>query len=268
LTKSVFCQNLPSVRSEKQQNHPRRTILIQQLPPQPTATPGASDSPSADDQSTSSVILALIKGGNWAAGQKLPSQRQLAQRLGVSRPTVREALVALETMGHVRILPGKGIYLAGPSPETPAAGDCQAQQPARLVQMYQFRYVVEPAVAGLVAKNATAAQIEDLKHLVDRMRDTLQDFDPPLLARLNCAFHQQLVEAANNPFFTQSLAPSLTLMMEHQQPASVAPEAVVAEHETLLAALMARSTVKARRAMRRHIEASAARVHITVNLAE
>ena len=248
--------------------------MAQEIATPSTPGPTAPNRQTPPAQSTIDALIALLASGSWSPGQQLPSQRQLAERLGVSRPTVREALVALETMKLVSIRPGRGIFLLRRTTEETAPNDCEAvwtsppQPPSRLVQMYQFRYVVEPAVAGLVAKNATAAQIEDLKHLVERMRDTLQDFDPSLLARLNCAFHQQLVEAANNPFFTQSLAPSLTLMMEHQQPAPADPEAIVAEHETLLVALMARSTVKARRAMRRHIEASAARVHITLNLAE
>ncbi|EFL52405.1 GntR domain protein [Solidesulfovibrio fructosivorans JJ]] len=230
-------------------------------------------SPQAPDQSAMDALVALIGSGNWAPGQKLPSQRQLAIRLGVSRPTVREALVALETLGRVRIRPGRGIYLAGEATDQSLGEDCRIaradalQRPSRLVQMYQFRYVVEPAVAGLAAQNATAAQLEDLKYLASRMREALERRDGALLSRLNCTLHHQIVEAANNPFFTKSLAPSLSQLIENQQPGVSPVEEAVAEHEALVEALALHAPGAARRAMRRHIAAAAARANIALHLA-
>lgn len=231
--------------------------------------PGKPISPA---QSTIDALLALIEEGGWVAGQQLPSQRQLAERLGVSRPTVREALVALGTMGLITIRPGRGIFLQHHPLETgPAAGDGRfwedgGQPPSRMVQMFQFRYVVEPAVAGLAAQNATAAQIEDLKQLVTRMRETLDRQDVTELSRLDGAFHQQVVEAANNPFFTKALAPTLGLVIESQQPAATHPEEVVAEHEAIVEALLSHASWKARRTMRQHINATLEREHITLDM--
>lgn len=224
-------------------------------------------------QSTIDALLALIEDGGWTPGQQLPSQRQLAEHLGVSRPTVREALVALETMGLVRIRPGRGIFLLRHSPEEATPGDCElvwtdmARPSSRLVQLYQFRYVVEPVVAGLAAQNATGAQLEDLKQLIERMRQTGEENDLAQLSRLNCALHQQVIEAANNPFFTKALAPTLMMLIESQQPAAAIPAQAVEEHAAVVEALVVRASGKARRAMRRHISAAAARAHITLDLA-
>ncbi|MFU2207816.1 FadR/GntR family transcriptional regulator [Solidesulfovibrio sp. C21] len=235
---------------------------------------GMAGSPQVPDQSAMDALLALIDSGDWAPGQRLPSQRQLAARLRVSRPTVREALVALETLGRVRIRPGRGIYLAGETADRSLGEDCRGaradalQRPSRLVQMYQFRYVVEPAVAGLAAQNATDAQLEDLKHLASRMREALDGGDAALLVRLNCTLHHQIVEAANNPFFTKSLAPSLSQLIENQPPVLSLTEEVVAEHEALVEALALHAPGKSRRAMRRHIAAAAARADIALHLAQ
>ena len=65
----------------------------------------------SSSEETAESILAMIQANNWQEGHKLPPQRALAESLGVSRPTVREALVVLETMGKVSILPGKGVFL-------------------------------------------------------------------------------------------------------------------------------------------------------------
>lgn len=225
------------------------------------------------EPSTVDALLALIKNSGKGPGQQLPSQRQLAERLGVSRPTVREALVALETMGLVRIRPGRGIFLLHQAAQTVGTDDCEAprtgaaQPSSRTVQMYQFRYVVEPVVAGLAAQNATSAQIEDLRQLVERMREALGHNDASRLGHLNCAFHQQVIEAANNPFFTKSLAPTLLGLLENQPLEVTVPPEVVAEHQAVVEALMARASGKTRRAMRRHIGAVAARARIALDLA-
>ena len=216
----------------------------------------------------------MILSGGWQAGRKLPSQRELAERLGISRPTIREALIVMETRGEVHTQPGKGVYVArpladadGPKPQKPAQGPrpAVALSAGKAAQMYQFRYAIEPAVAGLVAVNATMAQIEDLRQLSTRMREALARNDLALLAQLDFAFHGQLVEAANNPFFTQAIAPSLDMFSESQQLPFANDAAIgdtVLEHEALVEALRKRSPAEARQAMRAHILGAASRAGI------
>ena len=68
----------------------------------------------SSSEETAESILSMIQAHNWQEGHKLPPQRALAESLGVSRPTVREALVILETMGKVNIQPGKGVFFVHP----------------------------------------------------------------------------------------------------------------------------------------------------------
>ena len=128
----------------------------------------------SSSEETAESILSMIQAHNWQEGHKLPAQRALAESLGVSRPTVREALVILETMGKVDVQPGKGVFLKTRAQEGMSLS--VARRPDRSfiagkeTQIYQFRHAIEPAIAALVALNATQAQIDDMAAMLDEMR--------------------------------------------------------------------------------------------------
>lgn len=209
-------------------------------------------------------IMAMIARNGWPAGYKLPSQRTLAEDLGFSRPTIREALVALETMGHVEVRPGKGVFL----PNGEVVPSLRESRPERLSlagrgsQMYQFRFAIEPAIAGLVAVNATAAQMEDMAAVISAMRSALERDDKAEFAQLDFTFHSLMVEAANNRFFTEAILPFLGQFHESQKlPFSMDDgiEDTLREHEEIMECLRKRSSHEAREAMARHIQGVASR---------
>ncbi|HEY6840903.1 MAG TPA: GntR family transcriptional regulator, partial [Chthoniobacterales bacterium] len=70
-------------------------------------------------------VQSLIAAGEFAAGSRLPAERELAKRFGVSRPTLREALIALEVQGHVDVRPGSGIVV---TTANGAAADCSSAE--------------------------------------------------------------------------------------------------------------------------------------------
>lgn len=216
-------------------------------------------------------IEALIAQNGWTGGYQLPSQRTLAEELPYSRPTIREALVAMEAMGRVEIKPGKGAFLVdegGSGPLRESWSD-RLELSGREAQMYQFRYAIEPAIAGLVAVNATAAQIEDMGVVVASMRQAMETRNHEEFSRLDFTFHTQMIEAANNRFFTEALAPFLGLFFESQSLPLVFDESVqetVREHEHIMEHIRARHSVEARRAMERHVHGVAKRAG--VNLVE
>jgi len=217
-------------------------------------------------------IEAMIAEHGWTAGEKLPSQRELAERLDFSRPTIREALVALETMGRVVIRPGKGVFLTDPKSAAPHAPGRGIQAglsslAGREAQMYQFRYAVEPAIAGLVAVNATAAQIEDMAVVAAAMRRSMEAGDEPGFARLDFTFHSHMIEAANNRFFTEAMAPFLGLFFESQTlPLGLDGDLAetMAEHEAVMEAVRERRSDKARAAMERHVRGVARRAGVRI----
>ncbi|QGY40287.1 FCD domain-containing protein [Pseudodesulfovibrio cashew] len=216
-------------------------------------------------------IEAMIAENGWTGGVQLPSQRTLAEKLPFSRPTIREALVALETMGRVEIKPGKGAFLVDKDSPAPirAVWSDRLTLSGRESQMYQFRYAIEPAIAGLVAVNATAAQIEDMTVGVEAMRLAVGEKDHAEFSRLDFAFHSQMIEAANNRFFTEALTPFFGLFFESQKLPLEYDESVedtVREHEEIIRHIRARRSAESRHAMEQHIKGVARRAG--VNLVE
>src|SRR6476659_9836086 len=112
-------------------------------------------------------IAALIARGEYGAGQRLPPERDLAKQLGVSRPSVREALIALEVEGYVEVRVGSGVYVTGAQPATGAAAKLPADSgPFELIKA---RWLIEGECAALAAKSATRAQIRAIEEALDEM---------------------------------------------------------------------------------------------------
>src|SRR5262245_60164013 len=102
-------------------------------------------------------LRALIDGGEYAIGSRLPTERDLAEQLRVSRPTVREALIALEVEGRVRIRVGSGISVTEPTASASALpGLATIEGPFALLRAREF---IEGAIAGEAARLATADDI-------------------------------------------------------------------------------------------------------------
>jgi GntR family transcriptional repressor for pyruvate dehydrogenase complex len=224
---------------------------------------------SRSDEAVESIQTMISQNG-WSGGFQLPSQRTLAEELGFSRPTVREALVALETMGRVEIKPGKGAFLvdgatAGAGVGTPRAVANPTALSGRESQMYQFRYAIEPAIAGLVAVNATAAQKHDMGVVVAAMRTALESRDLTEFSRLDFAFHSHMIEAANNRFFTEAITPFLGIFFESQTLPLVLDDSMhdtVREHEEIMGHILAGRSAEAHKAMEKHVRGVAERAGV------
>ena len=217
-------------------------------------------------------ILSMILNNNWQEGHKLPPQRALAESLGVSRPTVREALVILETMGKVTIQPGKGVFLVTRAQESlpvaPVTRFDRSFIAGKETQIFQFRQAIEPAIVALVALNATQAQLDDMAAMLDDMKQASVRGDVQLFAQLDFAFHTQMIEAANNPFFIEAMRPFFDLFSESQRLPFSNQEGLVdtmREHAVLLEHLRSRNSHGARLAMEEHVVATAARAGVRIS---
>lgn len=226
----------------------------------------------SSSEETAESILSMIQTHNWQEGHKLPPQRALAESLGVSRPTVREALVILETMGKVDVQPGKGVFLNTRAQESmPVSAARRADRSfiaGKETQIYQFRHAIEPAIAALVALNATQAQIDDMAAMMDEMRQARVRGDVLHFAQMDFAFHSQMIEAANNPFFVDAMRPFFDLFSESQRLPFSNQEGLrdtMDEHESLLEHLRLRDPHGARRAMEEHVIATAARAGVRIS---
>src|SRR6218665_2184855 len=105
----------------------------------------------------------LIAGGEFAPGSRLPAERDLAKQLGVSRPSVREALIALEVEGWVEVLTGSGVYVLDRTGAVAKAGAAGAAKIAPdewgPLELIRARRVVEGEIASMAATHAKRKHI-------------------------------------------------------------------------------------------------------------
>jgi len=200
-------------------------------------------------------IRSLIRSGEYAVGARLPPERDLAKQLGVSRPSVREALIALEVEGLVEVRIGSGIYvLAG---NGPSAND-EADDPAGPFELLRARYVIEAECAALAAKSARREQVEALEGALAEMEREHADGRPALAA--DRLFHLRIAEATGNgalvhvvkTLWEERTGP-LYKQLEHHYDTPGLWEAAMAEHRAVLKAIAERDPALARAAMQRHL---------------
>src|SRR5437763_16896618 len=138
-------------------------------------------------------IRTLIRSREFAAGTRLPPERDLARQLGVSRPSVREALIALEVEGMVEVRIGSGIYVLVAS-DTLAVNGPDAT--ARPFELLRARYVIESECAALAAKSAKKAHVHAREDALAEMEREMSDARQPLPA--DRLFHLRVAEATGN----------------------------------------------------------------------
>jgi DNA-binding FadR family transcriptional regulator len=204
-------------------------------------------------------LLVLVLGGHFAQGARLPSERQLAARFGVSRPTIREALSALESRGLVETRVGSGTFVTGrvALAETPEV--VTDESPAEVMET---RLVLEVAVARLAAKRAPGAPeaLEDVRATVEALERTASPETVP--DELDCDFHRAVVRLTGNEYLTALLDPmwettsqGLFAALRRRSWSSEDTVRTAAEHRSVFEALRAGDPELAGFAMERHLRA-------------
>ncbi|MEU0744186.1 FCD domain-containing protein [Streptomyces sp. NPDC006134] len=158
------------------------------------AVPGGGTVP----QRAMERIKAMIAEGVLEPGQRLPAERDLAARLGISRGSVREAIRALTTLGVLRARHGSGVYVtaleAGDLLETFGVVAGLSRGP-RLVELLEVRRVLESAAAALAAARITPGQLAQVERHLAAMSTTA---DPEEALTHDLAFHREIAAAAGN----------------------------------------------------------------------
>ena len=141
------------------------------------------------------AIRQLIADEDYRPGDALPSQRDLAERLGVSRTSLREALSSLSALGMVSVQPGKGVFVQAAAP-TGFAWPFAEQVSA--ADTFQLRFALEGFACGLAAATLTAAELDALQDNVEQMRLALRGGDFEGASRLDFDFHRRILLASGN----------------------------------------------------------------------
>ena len=198
-------------------------------------------------------LLEELASGRYVAGTRLPAERELATKYGVSRPTVREAIIALEVQGLVEVRIGSGAYVRRlPDDEAKPGFNISA------FELTEARLMFEGEAAALAATQITDDEVAMIEQLV---RDIARENnDPRGTENADRAFHIAIARATRNNAITDAIerlwelratSPEAALLHEKARTANVKP--VVDEHSAILDALRARDPSGARTAMRNHL---------------
>lgn len=203
-------------------------------------------------------IQEMIVSGRLAAGDQLPSERQLANQFDVSRTAVREAIRALTEKGLVEIRLGRGSFVTVPSVEHVAESITllfRVDNQATNADLLAARELLEVPIAGLAAQNRTEANIQRMKELLQTMRERVGK--PFEFNEADTEFHAELARASGNPVLSvliQSLIPHV--MGSARDMATYKDEHTIAGdlHEAILRQVERGNVQAAERAMKRHLE--------------
>lgn len=202
------------------------------------------------------AIMAGITRGDFVAGGLLPPERELAKQLGVSRSSVREALIALEMTGWVDIRTGNGIYVAQTLPQ---AAIPQESETCSLQDLLQAREAFEGMLAGFAALNGTAVQREALLALTAELQHYNEN-DAAFLEQ-DKRFHLLIGEMSGNDVLRDLLeqlwnrrhSPHVQRLERHYADNSFA-QAMNADHQQIADAIVAGDEAAARQAMESHLQ--------------
>ncbi|RKR37744.1 FadR/GntR family transcriptional regulator [Paraburkholderia sp. BL17N1] len=203
-------------------------------------------------------IRGLIHGGDFPPGSRLPAERELSQQLGVSRPSLREALIALEIGGSVETRMGSGVYVRETANESEGSLAVLGESPTEIMQA---RAVIEGSLVVLASTRLTAASLDRLRRSVDAMHRLASAGKSPL--EPDRQFHLIIAEAAGNTVLSRYVA---DLFDARRDPIGARISelaentttwmAAVEEHERVLHALQAGDPLAAQAAMRSHLKSS------------
>jgi len=196
----------------------------------------------------------LIVDGTLQPGDKLPPERELSVRLGVSRPTLREAVRALVIMGMLESRHGSGTFVAGGTPDAGAAVSITINLHDPLESLFELRLLLEPVATERAASHITHTELGHLHRLFGAMKQHVSD--PEAFLRTDADFHRQIHVAARSPFILSVLDGIAELAIRGRklsvrQPG--VPERTVGEHQIILQALERRDPFEARAAMTSHL---------------
>lgn len=208
-------------------------------------------------------IVNDILAGKYSPNSPLPSETELAERSGVSRLTVREAVKALSAKQVVRVEHGRGTFVNQPSEWSVldpvlliARSSYEEDRLALPRKLIEARRVVEVAVAELAAQRRTTDDLAGLEASLTMMREAALRGDVTSFVAADIAFHQRVMDAAGNNFITSLFDPlSKILQLTRHQTSAHAPvrEHAIVHHQHILDALRRGTPVRAGRAMRDHM---------------
>jgi len=211
-------------------------------------------------ESVMKQLIPLILNGAYAAGEKLPSQHELARRFGVGITCIREAMQGLAVMKLIEIKPGRGAFVA----RSEIARNANVEEfltgleKAALDELFEARKLIEVDIVRLAAERADAEQIRKMEGLLHEMDVLKSDVDA--VFRLHTAFHLAIARGAKNSILEQVLDSTLRAMAPVSRGRVQAVgdpafyEGDIDSHRGILEAIREGDGLRAERAMEQHFD--------------
>lgn len=209
------------------------------------------------------TIQTWLKQGLYPIGSSLPSQRDLAEQLNISRASLREALSRLEALGQLSIQAGKGVFITALESKAGSAWAFSSQ--ASLKDIYQLRYVLESFAAALTAQTIQANDLVWLKQNIDAMQDCLDQQQYERAAQLDFDFHQYIMRLAGNAAILDILKRNADMLKQSQLLPFYQPNLAsrtIAEHTAIYLALQQKNSSLAEQSMQQHIVSASQRAGV------
>ena len=207
-------------------------------------------------------IRQLMADGNLKAGDKLLSERELAERLQVSRASVREAIRSLELMAFVEIKPGEGTFVRSQNTNDiilPLAMFLAVEK-SSFLEMFEIRRVLETATSSMAAERATEEEIEQIRVAYEKMEESISFRDSEKGEEYDTIFHYAIAEATHNGLlirlyrtisedFSRTISTARRYLFIDEQN----PQIILDHHKKIYEAIRDHNPKKASEAMLEHL---------------
>lgn len=226
----------------------------------PRLSASEPDSDNRSYQKLAAGIAALITEGEFKVGDRLPSERALADRFNVSRTLVREAIIVLEIQGNVEVRGGSGIYVCAPAPGAAAPVSAYTLSPGPgPFELLRARCLIEGEIAAVAAESRKDSDLDRIYSALAEMREKMHDKEANEAA--DRLFHLRIAESTGNSVLLQMVtavwdhtkAPIWSQLEAHFHTPALR-RASQDDHQRVFNALLERDADEARKAMRAHIE--------------
>jgi len=208
-------------------------------------------------------FVGMVVDGSLQSGDKIPSERELAESFQVSRPSVREALRVLEIIGLIDIQPGGGAYLKdlAISPFISVIAPLLFSRKDFDLELLEFRELIEIRAMELIGERFSETDLEAIKISLDAMQKALESEDPEAGALADIAFHHSLLLASKSyilqkvldvvvSLFEHAIRGGRSLVLEKKEDA----QQLFNEHRGIYNALEKRDFQKARELVKNHLQ--------------
>jgi GntR family transcriptional repressor for pyruvate dehydrogenase complex len=204
-------------------------------------------------------LLASIKSGVYSPGDRLPTEPELAQSMGVGRTTLREGISKLRMLGVIEVRRGLGTYVRQTSDSDPrfAFGKWSAEHQYELTDLFEVRSTLEGKAAALAASRITDEQSVALQDAAAAHLAAMSAGDVEELVRTDELFHQALIAGCNNEVFRRIYADLVPQFADYRRRCFVIPGAAdrsCRDHSAILEEVLTRNPEGARAAALSHID--------------